>query len=85
MASFPLLTTVVAVATHRRQGGPYAAALLRSMLSGLYALVAFCAVLSMALQQGPVLPAVAVALLACLGTQWVTGRLGRAAATPQSP
>jgi uncharacterized membrane protein (GlpM family) len=82
MAAFPLLSTVVAAATHHRQGGPYVAALLRSMLSGLYALAAFCVALSLALQAWSVGPSLAVALLACLATQAVTGRLARPRTAP---
>lgn len=82
MAAFPLLSTVVAVTTHRRQGGPYVAALLRSMLSGLYALVAFCAALALALPTLPGVLAWSLTLLACVATQALTGRLARRPAAP---
>lgn len=79
LSAFPLLSTVVSVATHRRQGGPYIAALLRAMLSGLYALVAFCGTLALALTHAPVGPALGLALLACVCTQTLTGRIARVA------
>ena len=73
LAAFPLLSTVVSVTTHRRQGGPYIAALLRAMLSGLYAMAAFCATLALALPRWPVAVALGVALAATLVTQAATG------------
>ena len=76
LAAFPLLSTVVSVTTHRRQGGPYIAALLRAMLSGLYAMAAFCATLALALPRLPLAAALGVALLATLAMQAATGWLG---------
>lgn len=76
LAAFPLLSTVVSVTTHRRQGGPYLAALLRAMLSGLYAMAAFCATLALALPRLPLAAALGAALLATLAMQALTGWVG---------
>jgi uncharacterized membrane protein (GlpM family) len=76
LAAFPLLSTVVSVTTHRRQGGPYIAALLRAMLSGLYAMAAFCAALALALPRLPLAAALGVAVGAAMAMQVVTGRVG---------
>lgn len=74
LAVFPLLSTVLAVFSHRQQGAAYIAALLRSMLAGLYAFAAFCAVLALALPVWPLPIAFAAAVLACLLVQAGTGR-----------
>jgi hypothetical protein len=49
LAVFPVLGIVLAVFSHRTQGSPFAASLLRGMATGLYSFVAFCFILSVGL------------------------------------
>lgn len=65
LAVFPLLSTVLAVSSHRRQGATFIAALLRSMLLGFVAFAAFCATLAWALPQLPLAAAFGAALATC--------------------
>lgn len=48
-AVFPVITSVLAVFSHRRSGHDYTVLLLRSLIVGLYAFVAFCLALALAL------------------------------------
>lgn len=43
---FPVMSVVLAVFSHRQQGAEFAVLMLRSLVSGLYSLVAFCATLA---------------------------------------
>lgn len=49
LAVFPLLSSVLAVFSHRIQGAPFAAAMLRGLALGLYSFLAFCLVLTLTL------------------------------------
>ena len=51
LAVFPILGLVLAVFSHRNQGAAFTAALLQAMVTGLYAFVAFCLTLAIALPQ----------------------------------
>lgn len=46
LAALPVLASVLAVRTHRRNGGPMTVELLRGMLSGMSGFVGFCAVVA---------------------------------------
>lgn len=74
LAVFPVLGIVLAVFSHRSQGAGYAAALLRAMATGLYAFVAFCFVLAVALPVWGAAWAFVVATLASLAAQLATRR-----------
>lgn len=73
-AMFPVLGTVLAVATHRSLGAADTAALLRALPTGLYAMIAFCFVLALALPAIPMAGAFALAVAACLAAQALTWR-----------
>jgi hypothetical protein len=77
LAVFPLLSTVLAVSSHRRQGATFIAALLRSMLLGFIAFAAFCATLAWALPRQPMAAAFGLALTVCLLVQLTAVRLAR--------
>jgi hypothetical protein len=77
LAVFPILGIVLAVFSHRSQGAAFATALLRAMSTGLYAFVAFCFMLSVALPPLGVAAAFMLATVASLGVQACT--LGRVA------
>ena len=77
LSVFPLLSTVMSVSIHRRQGGAYVAAMLRAMLDGLLAFAAFCVVLVLALPRWPMGLAFGAAVVACLLVQAATGRQPR--------
>ena len=74
LAVFPVLGIVLAVFSHRGQGASFAAALLRAMATGLYAFVAFCFVLALALPSWGTAWAFTAATLASLATQAATRR-----------
>ncbi|HEX5802932.1 MAG TPA: hypothetical protein VFY24_07885 [Azospira sp.] len=74
LAMFPVLGTVLAVATHRAHGAAEVTALLRALPTGLYAMVAFCFVLSLALPAIGRAEAFALAVAACLAAQAATWR-----------
>ena len=74
LAVFPVLTIVLAVFSHRANGASFASTLLRAMVTGLYSLVAFCAVLSPALQHTSIPIAFTVAVVAALAVQVGTSR-----------
>jgi hypothetical protein len=69
LAVFPLLSTVVAADTHRRQGGPYAAALLSAMVDAFWAFAVFCAALVLLLQRVAPAMAFGVAVTLTLAVQ----------------
>jgi hypothetical protein len=67
LAALPVLASVLAIFTHRREGPGEAAALLRGMLAGMSGFVAFCevvAVLIVPVGVGPALAAATVVALA---------------------
>lgn len=73
LAVFPLMATVLAVFSHRREGADFVAAMLGSMITGLLAFAFFCGLLSLALARLPVLPAFGFALAACFFVQGLVG------------
>jgi hypothetical protein len=62
LAMFPVLGTVLAVASHRQAGAPFTISLLRGMAIGYYAFSTFCLVLAMALPRTTIAAAFALAL-----------------------
>ena len=66
---FPILGCVLAVFSHRAQGAKFAAALLRAMTVGMYAFLAFCLTLTVALDHVGAPAAFAIAVAVCLGVQ----------------
>jgi hypothetical protein len=74
LAVFPVLTIVLAVFSHRANGASFASTLLRAMVTGLYSLVAFCAVLSLALQQTSIPVAFTAAIAVSIAVQVGTRR-----------
>lgn len=78
IAMFPLLSTLLAVFSHRRQGAAFAVVILRSLARGLYALTAFCFVVAVLLPHAGVALTFAGAVLATIAVQWSTRPRGRA-------
>lgn len=68
---FPVAVTVLAVFSHRGEGGPFAVHLLRGLAWGLYCLTAFFAALALFLERLGVAWGFAVAVVASLATQAV--------------
>jgi hypothetical protein len=78
LAMFPVLSTVLAVSSHRVGGPAHSSAVLRGLVTGLYAFTAFCIVLAFALKSLPISGAFTVAAAACLVVQVGTRRYLRA-------
>jgi hypothetical protein len=72
LASLPVLASVLAVATHRREGAVSALMLLRGMLAGMAGFVAFCEVLVLVLGSAGLPLAFALATAAALAVQAAT-------------
>jgi hypothetical protein len=79
LATFPVLASVLAVFTHGGQGPAHAAALLRSMTSGMLSLATFCLVAALALRTFSVAVAFVLAVLATAIVQMATRRSTAAA------
>lgn len=74
LAVFPVLGIVLAVSSHRTQGAPFAAALLRAMATGLYSFLAFCLALAVLLPQLGMAGAFTAAVGVSLAVQAATKR-----------
>ncbi len=72
LASLPALASVLAVATHRREGAVSALTLLRGMLAGMAGFVAFCEVLVLVLGSAGLPLGFALATVAALLVQAAT-------------
>lgn len=81
IAMFPLLSTLLAAFSHRRQGAAFAVVILRSLARGLYALTAFCLVVALMLPEAGVAVTFACAVAATVAVQWTTRPRRTAAAT----
>jgi uncharacterized membrane protein (GlpM family) len=69
LALFPVLGSVLAVFSHRASGPRYVATVLRSMMIGMWSLVAFCFVLALCLPNMSIVSGFAIALSAALAVQ----------------
>jgi hypothetical protein len=69
LAALPVLACVLAVFTHREQGGPAAIALLRGMLVGMGGFVLFCQVIALAIVSLGIAPAFAAATVIALAAE----------------
>jgi len=77
VTTFPVITTVLAVSSHRGQGPAFTVSLLRGMVTGMAGFAAFCIVLSLTLPAWGRLPAFVLSVLAALSTQvLVKGTVG---------
>jgi hypothetical protein len=74
LAAFPMLSSILAVFSHRSQGAAHARAMLRSMACGLVSFAAFCFVLGIALARVGVPQAFALAAGAALAAQVATSK-----------
>ncbi len=75
LAMFPVISTVLAVFSHRQCGHEFTICLLRGVVFGWYAFLAFCVVLGWALPQLGVGAAFLAASAGAALTQLVSGRL----------
>ena len=66
IGALPLVTVVLTVATHRRQGSEAASRFLHGVMSGSFSVIAFLAVVALALPAVGMLPAFTLALVAAL-------------------
>ena len=69
LAGLPVLASVLAVFTHRRDGSAAVVALLNGMLSGMAGFVGFCAVVALLIVPLGTAPAFATATAAAVGLQ----------------
>jgi hypothetical protein len=69
LAALPVLACVLAVFTHRQQGGPQTVGLLRGMLAGMGSFVLFCQVIALAIVPYGIAPAFTAATGAALVVQ----------------
>ncbi|MCG5075836.1 hypothetical protein [Paraburkholderia tagetis] len=76
-AVFPLLSSVLAVSSHRAHGAAFVIALLRGMVLGRFGFAAFCLVLSLGLQYQSSTLAFAEAAAIAMLVQAASGRLAR--------
>ena len=85
LSVFPVVTAILAAFTHVQRGHHAAAVFLRGLLSGLYGLVLFCLVLSLALTRWtlPLLPALTLAIGSQMAIQsLLLWRIARRSAAP---
>ena len=75
LAMFPVISTVLSVFSHRQCGHEFTICLLRGVVFGWYAFLAFCVVLGWALPQQGIGTAFLVASAGAALTQIVSGRL----------
>jgi hypothetical protein len=69
LAGLPVLASVLAACTHRRDGAATLVALLGGMLAGMAGFVAFCAVVAVLIVPAGTAPTFALATLGALGLQ----------------
>ena len=77
LAMFPVISTVLSVFSHRQCGHEFTICLLRGVVFGWYAFLAFCVVLGWALPELGIGAAFLVAMLGAALTQIVSGRVLR--------
>lgn len=75
LAVFPVLGVVLAVFSHREQGAPFAASLLKGMAIGLYSFSAFCLSLTLTLDRLGTSLSFGIAIIAAISAQALTKRL----------
>ena len=68
-AAFPVMSSVLAVFSHRANGPGYAAALLRSMIGGFYAYIVFCLCVAALLDKSGTAATFSIAVVAAVATQ----------------
>jgi hypothetical protein len=75
LSGFPVLTIVLDASSHCAQGADFTVVLLRALLAGMYAFVAFCVTLAVPLAgTGSGLAGLAHAVAATFGAPWATRR-----------
>lgn len=79
LAVFPLLSSVLAVFSHRTFGAAYASVILRGLATGMYSFAAFCVALSLALPVAGTALGFVIAVAGSLLVQWVILSAGRRA------
>jgi hypothetical protein len=75
LAALPVLASMLAVFTHRQQGGAAASALLRGTLAGMAGFVTFVEVIGLLVVPAGLAPAFAAATVLAVAVQTVTIRL----------
>ncbi|WP_300670720.1 hypothetical protein [Desulfoluna sp.] len=74
-ATFPVMGSILAVFSHRKQGAAYVGRLLRGMVFGLYSFTAFCLALNLTLQTFSMTEAFLLSLAVALLAQGMAWRL----------
>ncbi len=69
-AAFPVMSTVLAVFSHRANGPGFAVALLRAMVGGFYSFLSFCLAVSLLLPHASIAVTFAAAVAAAVVVQW---------------
>ena len=77
LSLFPVMMSVMAIATQRHDGASFAARLLQGMVRGMISVVAFCGVLAALLPTLAAVPAFGLATAAALATHGLRAGLGR--------
>lgn len=77
LALFPVLGTVVTVFSHRNSGVAFVIVLLRSMLWGNFAMLAFCATLAVLLPVAPLVIVFSAAIVVALAVNALIGMVWR--------
>lgn len=85
LALFPVLGTVLTVFSHKVSGAAFVVVLLRGMLWGNFAMMAFCATLALLLPVVPLVLAFGAAIAAAIGANLATGWGLRVSARRSSP
>lgn len=85
IAVFPLLSSVLAVFSHRADGPLFAAALLRSLVGGMVSFATFCLVLAVSLVPLGIGPAFSLGVVGALAAQFATRRGVRTVRRPVDP
>ena len=70
-AAFPVMSTVLAVFSHRANGPGFAVALLRAMIGGFYSFIAFSLAVSLLLAHASIAVTFAASVAAAVVVQWI--------------
>jgi len=68
-AAFPVMSTVLAVFSHRANGAGFVMAMLRSMVGGFYSLITYCLVVALLLEGSGIVVTFSVAVVAAVVVQ----------------
>jgi hypothetical protein len=82
LAALPVLACILAVCTHGQHGDAAVVALLRGMLGGMVAFVAFCLLIAVLVERAGIPMAFCAATVVAVAVQAATAAVARAGAAP---